>query len=230
MRTITKTLFRLSELNADAKQTAIANLQNSLGYLTDDWYLSTFDVIKRYLGCMGMQEIDITFDGFNTSHDHAFFTAYFDSQQVDLVKLNEIAPQIAEKFSPLFIDFPNWRVTGEFKDSHHAYVAIDGLDEAVSLAEQEVEHAQDGRYEYEEYPASEETILVLQATCDRLNTERDKAYETAETTLAQLHQALCEQIFSQLQDRYDYLLSSEVVARQALDSGSEFTEDGELFI
>lgn len=234
MRTIESQIFSFSELSQEAQKKAVSDMQNDPNYLDSRWYEAIYDDVKKYLGYMGMDDVDISFEGFYCQGDHANFTATMRSSDINLDELQAYAPKIAEEFKPFFDQLPITGIYGKiyakFERNHvPTTLELELLDEKASKAEEELYHAENDMYAYQNHSATDEDLAFLKADTERWNNERDKAYENAEATLTQLHKALCKRIFNQLQDEYEYRLSDDAVTDMILANDYEFTADGTFY-
>lgn len=206
-----KTTFTFDELSDDAKDKALDAERYSEGYLSYEWWDSTYEDAVRMATILGIQidttrhtphggrpfySTDIHFSGFSSQGDGASFSGYYISKPDAATEMAKEAP----------LDMELQRIAA-------ALTLMSITQRLMGNAPPECRITQEGRYSHS-------------GTMDLASDYLDDVPESMEKDLLQLVRDFADWIYKQLGNEHDYLMSDEVVAEQLADR--RFDESGSV--
>ena len=202
MRTIELTIYKFEELETNIQSRVLSNLSDiNTGY---EWYDGEFDYWKDKLEEFGFMTPEIFFSGFSSQGDGACFAC----KSIDLER--------AWKFFKLDMAKRDDWINRKLK--HHEAWLYDYLDNYVSFGIQCV----NSRY-------SHENSYTINSYCYKPTRGLlDKFYTIFEAWLEEFRLGLCMEIYHNLSDEYEHLISEEAIRDTILANEYEFFPDGKI--
>jgi hypothetical protein len=200
MQAITIELFNFNELSDDAKNKAIEKFKNDTYYLDYDWWYSTCDDIKTMLEFIGFTDANIQFSGFCSQGDGASFTGNYEYAKGGVKKLIEYAPN-----ETVFIG-----AAKQLQELQRKYFyKIYGKVERIS-----------------NYYVHENTIAF---SLDYHSVNTLQSVSEIEKEITEIVRTISQEIYSKLENEYEYLMSDEAIVDYILGNEYKFTIDGEIY-
>lgn len=236
---VTTTLFSIDELSSDAQAKALDMLREK-EYNTDhEWWEFTLDAHKEALGFIGFYDVDISFSGFNSQGDGASFTARYDSIDINMDKLEQCHTAMYElmmregalrKAMSLVNDV---RMTARVYRSSHHYshertVSVDEV-ELCGGDEYEIDQLEGQQYDLDidDFEDEESYDIAFQDINDKIN-QVHELQDAAQGYLTDIKNSLCQLIYSELDDEYEYLNSDYAMRECARGNDVKFLEYGSI--
>jgi len=218
MRTINKEIgiYFFDELPENLKHKAIE--ENHDWNIDYEWYSLSIDEWKNRLEKMGFEDANIRFSGFWSQGDGASFTASCDHQKI----LNTLFMCNEQNIG----DLKRWRLWFELVENGPYF--------RFGIRRNSHHYSHENTIE----PYVEEDMSCFQHKIYEAFDDRGRKYYTSvfdrKASLLDLEEMftdfvkdLCREIYSYLEQEYDYLTSAEAIAESLIANGVEFQVDME---
>jgi hypothetical protein len=203
MRTIELTIFNYDELPTSIQQKVLCSLSN-INVEHYEWYDSEFDYWKEKLEEFGFMEPKIYFSGFHSQGDGACF----DCEYIKLEHAWEYFKKDMERQN-------NW--IHRKLQVHEAWF-YDYLDNHVYLNMQCV----NSHYSHEN------AYKVRGLAGSHLEGVLFKCYQEFVSWMEDFRRGLCMELYHNLSDAYEYLISDEAILETIQSNEYEFYENGKI--
>jgi len=214
----TTTTYKFSDLPTQALKDAAIEANRDINTSHHDWHECTLDDWKEKLGALGYDSPEIAYSGFWSQGDGASFTASsVPSHTTDpkVIEAWELVQRMHELAGPPtddngLEDITRWSLEDMANGKVYRHCHRYSHENTVSVD-----------WDSDDFPCT--SGLLLEEHWNTLWQAIEDYYEGLDDTVRDL----CREIYSDLEDEYEYLTSDEVVA-ETLDSNDyEFEVDEE---
>ena len=222
-RITTIEVYRFDELEDEAKQRAIDN-NRDWNVADSDWYRYTFEAWRQLLSSIGIEDAQIGFSGFGRQGDGAcIWNAWFDPNKLSAFMANipkpcgswgdesESALQAVLVYKLGGIN----RIQGDSRiwDWISFFNVLDEFSFSIRTVNRHYLHENCHKLELEGYTGRDNVDSTVNGCVDDLN---------------ELRRSLCQAIYSDLQEYYEYLTSDSAIAESLEANECKFDVTGNI--
>ena len=215
----TITVYKFNELSENAKKTAIEKNRN--WHVSDsNWYEYTLESWKQLLSSIGIENAEIQFSGFSSQGDGACIRkAYFNSEKLSAFMANIPEPcgswsdESETALQALLVHKLGGNIQGD-KQTWDWITFFDVLDEFsfnLRNVNHRYSHENCHRLELEGYTGRDNVDAIVNDCADDLN---------------ELRRSICQAIYSDLREVYEYSTSDSAVIEAIVEHECEFDVSG----